>query len=88
MIPQIFQTAFRSTTMWSTTRIVAEKAAAPVQVRAYSSLQPQPSAPKTFTLFGTEYSRKRVYTIAGLVLLADMAIFDYYYFFASKKGAN
>ncbi|RVD85149.1 uncharacterized protein DFL_003480 [Arthrobotrys flagrans] len=86
MIAQVLQTTFRSTTMWSTTRFVPEKIAAP-QVRAYSSLPSQPPA-KTFTLFGTEYSRKKVYTITGLVLLADIAIFDYYYFFASKKSAN
>ncbi|KAK6503707.1 hypothetical protein TWF481_008711 [Arthrobotrys musiformis] len=85
MISQIIRTALRSTSMWSTTRFVSEKTAAH-QVRAYSSVQSP--APKTFTIFGTEYSRKRVYTVAGLVLLADMAIFDYYYFFASKKGAN
>ncbi|KAK6331468.1 hypothetical protein TWF730_004550 [Orbilia blumenaviensis] len=87
MIAQFLRTAFRPTTMWSTTRFVPEKVAAS-EARAYSSLPSQSPAPKTFTLFGTEYSRKKVYTVAGLVLLADMAIFDYYYFFASKKGAN
>ncbi|KAK6518611.1 hypothetical protein TWF506_005746 [Arthrobotrys conoides] len=87
MITQALRTAFRSTTMWSTTRFVPEKTASP-QMRTYSSLQPQTPAPKTFTIFGTEYSKKRVYTVAGLVLLADMAIFDYYYFFASKKTGN
>ncbi|EGX45867.1 hypothetical protein TWF173_007154 [Orbilia oligospora] len=85
MIAQFLRTAFRPTTMWSTSRFVPEKAA-PSEMRTFSSLQTP--TPKTFTIFGTEYSRKRVYTIAGLVLLADMAIFDYYYFFASKKTGN
>ncbi|KAF3103932.1 hypothetical protein TWF103_007082 [Orbilia oligospora] len=78
MIAQFLRTAFRPNTMWSTSRFVPEKTA-PSEMRTFSSLQTP--TPKTFTIFGTEYSRKRV-------LLADMAIFDYYYFFASKKTGN
>ncbi|EPS44459.1 hypothetical protein H072_1554 [Dactylellina haptotyla CBS 200.50] len=52
------------------------------QVRAYSQ---SPPSPKTITLFGTEYSKKKVYTIGGLILLADLAVFDYYYFFSGRK---
>ncbi|KAK6515765.1 hypothetical protein TWF281_004355 [Arthrobotrys megalospora] len=87
MISQIIRTAVRSTSMWSTTRFVPEKSAATAaaQVRQYSQA---PTSPKMITLFGTEYSKRKVYTVAGLILLTDIAIFDYYYFFASKKTGN
>ncbi|KAK6527776.1 hypothetical protein TWF694_004756 [Orbilia ellipsospora] len=79
MNAQVVRSALQSATMVS-----AKRASSPM--RAVSPIRQYSTAPsKTVTLFGTEYSKRKVYTIGGLILLADLAIFDYYYFFSGKK---
>ncbi|KAF3931248.1 hypothetical protein ABW19_dt0201414 [Dactylella cylindrospora] len=82
MNTQILQSIIRSTPLSSTIARSLAIRAMP-QVRQYTQSTSTP--PKTIMLFGKEYSKKRVYTVGGLVLLADLAIFDYYYFF-KKEG--